>query len=64
MTFVQVVDIQTGELLGPGSTGELYVKSPAIMLGYISNPEATAATIDSDGWLHTGNVYVHCAFKF
>jgi len=55
VTCVQVVDIQRGESLEQGSTGELCVKSPAMMLGYANNPEATAATIDSDGWLHTGN---------
>ena len=50
-----MIDINTGESLGPGTAGELCVKSPAMMLGYANNPEATAATIDLDGWLHTGN---------
>lgn len=36
--------------------GELLVKSPGVMLGYWDNPEATADTIDSDGWLHTGDL--------
>lgn len=36
--------------------GELQVKSPGVMLGYWDNPEATADTIDQDGWLHTGDL--------
>ena len=55
MPFVQIVDIQTGEPLGPGTAGEICVKSPAPMIGYVNNRQATEATIDSYGWLHTGN---------
>ncbi len=36
--------------------GEIYVKGPCMMLGYLGNPEATAAAIDSDGWLKSGDV--------
>ncbi len=36
--------------------GELLARGPCIMLGYWNNPEATAAMIDSDGWLHTGDL--------
>ena len=39
-----------------GENDELLTRSPAVMLGYLNNPEATAQLIDKDGWLHTGDV--------
>jgi len=49
-----VVDPSTGEALGSGKNGEIWVKSPLVMIGYAGNPTASAAIVDSDGWLHTG----------
>ena len=40
--------------------GELLARGPNIMLGYWNNPEATAAMIDKDGWLHTGDLATMC----
>jgi HIP---CoA ligase len=37
-------------------TGEVLLRGPNVMLGYLDDPDATAAAIDSDGWLHTGDV--------
>jgi acyl-CoA synthetase (AMP-forming)/AMP-acid ligase II len=37
-------------------TGELWIRSRALMAGYLGQPEATGATVDADGWLHTGDV--------
>jgi acyl-CoA synthetase (AMP-forming)/AMP-acid ligase II len=40
----------------PGETGEVLVRGFSVMSGYLDDPEATAAAIDTDGWLHTGDL--------
>ncbi|CAO2167398.1 unnamed protein product [Urochloa humidicola] len=52
----KIVDPSTGEALGPGQRGELWVRGPVIMKGYVGDDEATAATMDSEGWLKTGDL--------
>nr|AGU01701.1 firefly luciferase-hygromycin B phosphotransferase fusion protein [Cloning vector pCRm-luc2-HYG] len=52
----KVVDLDTGKTLGVNQRGELCVRGPMIMSGYVNNPEATNALIDKDGWLHSGDI--------
>jgi acyl-CoA synthetase (AMP-forming)/AMP-acid ligase II len=54
----RVIDCATGLDAGPGQPGEMLIRTPGAMRGYLGNPEATAATVDTDGWLHTGDVVV------
>ena len=55
-TEMMIVDLESGEPLGPGEEGEVWVRGPQVMKGYLNNPEATADTVDHEGWLHTGDV--------
>ncbi|HRQ39927.1 MAG TPA: 4-coumarate--CoA ligase family protein [Chloroflexota bacterium] len=55
-TEVQIVDVITGKALGPGERGELWLRGPQVMKGYLNNPDATAAMLDGNGWLHTGDI--------
>ena len=47
---------ETDEALGPNQEGEICVRGPIVMKGYIGNEAATKDTVDSNGWLHTGDV--------
>ena len=57
-TEIRIVDADTGEDRGVGEEGELWVRGPQVMKGYLNNEAATRDTIDEDGWLHTGDVAV------
>jgi acyl-CoA synthetase (AMP-forming)/AMP-acid ligase II len=50
---VKIADPVSGAALGVGPIGELVVRTPWLMRGYWRDPEATAAIVDADGWLHT-----------
>lgn len=53
---IRIVDSDTGEVLGAGQDGEIQCRGITVMMGYYKNPEETAKTIDSEGWLRTGDI--------
>ena len=55
-TECKVMDPASGAELGPGEQGEVWIHGPQVMIGYLNNPEATAAMLDADGWLRTGDI--------
>jgi len=52
----KVVDTTTGKDMPPNHKGELWLRGPTIMKGYFGNDEATESTLDSEGWLKTGDL--------
>lgn len=53
---LKVIDPETGCSLGYNKAGEICIRGAQIMKGYLNDPEATANTIDAEGWLHTGDI--------
>ncbi|WVZ96918.1 hypothetical protein U9M48_042498 [Paspalum notatum var. saurae] len=53
---VKIIDHITGKPLSVGQKGELLVKGPAVMTGYVGDDEANVTTFDSKGWLKTGDL--------
>jgi 4-coumarate--CoA ligase len=52
----RIVDPATGLDRAPGEEGELWVRGPQVMAGYLGRPDATAETLTPDGWLRTGDL--------
>jgi acyl-CoA synthetase (AMP-forming)/AMP-acid ligase II len=55
-TECRIVHLETRKDVDAGEQGELLIRGPQVMQGYLNNPEATGQAIDDDGWLHTGDV--------
>jgi fatty-acyl-CoA synthase len=55
-TEIKIVDPDSGETLPVNTAGELCTRGYHVMQGYFEMPDATASAIDSDGWLHTGDL--------
>jgi acyl-CoA synthetase (AMP-forming)/AMP-acid ligase II len=53
---LRVVDLETGQDTAPGERGEVIIKGFSLFEGYYKSPEKTAEAIDSEGWLHTGDI--------
>lgn len=52
----KIIDVESGQALGANQRGELCFKGITLMKGYVGDKLATSATIDPDGWLHTGDI--------
>ncbi|XP_055613446.1 probable 4-coumarate--CoA ligase 1 [Uranotaenia lowii] len=55
-TQAKIVSLTDGSNLSAHQTGELYIRGPQVMKGYLNNEQASRETVDESGWLHTGDV--------
>jgi acyl-CoA synthetase (AMP-forming)/AMP-acid ligase II len=55
-TDFKIVDVESGDTLGVGQNGEVFIRGPQVMKGYFKNDKATRESIDAEGWFHTGDL--------
>jgi len=55
-TSYRIVDVSSHKDVETGELGEIWIKGPQVMKGYLNNPKATASMIDKNEWLHTGDI--------
>ena len=53
---LRIVDLADRVIMPPGQRGEVQVRSPSVMRGYLGDPESTGAVLDDEGWLSTGDI--------
>ena len=55
-TEAKIVNVETREMVQPGENGELLIRGPQVMKGYLNAPDKTAECLDAEGWLSTGDI--------
>ena len=55
-TYGKVIDVETGKSLGPNEPGELLIKGPQVMMGYLNDNDKTDECLSDGGWLRTGDL--------
>jgi 4-coumarate--CoA ligase len=58
-TYAKIIDTTTGTSLGPHQHGELVLKGPQVMMGYLDDPDKTNECLSTGGWLRTGDVAMY-----
>ncbi len=55
-TECRIVDVSSGEDVDPGRNGEIWIRGPQVMQGYLNEPDATKACLDDEGWFRSGDI--------
>lgn len=58
-TIGKIINNETGQSLGPNEIGELIIKGPQVMMGYLDDPDKTLECLSPNGWLRTGDIAMY-----